>query len=79
MVYTNRADNYLNEVGCFDWNLFGVISCVQYPDGTIEVVDGGHRLYLVQKYLPHQQTVPAIILPVKNRSRLLKLMLSMLS
>ena len=61
-VYTNKADSYIREVGVFDWNLFGAISCVKYPDGKLEVVDGGHRLYLVKKYLPDVKQVPAIIL-----------------
>jgi hypothetical protein len=65
MVYTNRADNYVKEVGYFDWRLFNVITCVQYPAGTIEVVDGGHRLYLAKKYT-NKTTVPAVILKVND-------------
>ncbi len=61
-IYTTKADSYIREVGVFDWNLFGAISCVRYPDGKLEVVDGGHRLYLVKKYLPDVTEVPAIIL-----------------
>ena len=65
-IYEKKADSYITEVGEFDWNLFGVVICVRYPDGKVEVVDGGHRIYLVKKYLPDVTEVPAIILDVAS-------------
>jgi len=68
-VYTNKADGYITEVGEFDWNLFGVIFCVKYPNGKLEVVDGGHRLYMVKKYLPDVTEVPAVVLNVDTQEQ----------
>lgn len=67
-IYTTKAESYLQEVGEFDWNLFGAILVVEYPDGTQEIVDGGHRTWLVKQYLPEVQSVPAIILKVNDEA-----------
>lgn len=68
-VYKQRARNYIKSVGEFDWNLFGVISVVEYPDGNREIVDGGHRVFLVKEYLPHISEVPAVVLPVEDEQQ----------
>ena len=65
-VRHKNVDNYIREVGEFDWNLFGVVLNVEYPNGVQENVDGGHRLDMVKRYLPAVKQVPAIILPVKD-------------
>ena len=65
-VRPTNVDNYIKEVGEFDWNLFGVVLNVQYPNGQQRNVDGGHRLDMVKIYLPDVTEVPAIILPIED-------------
>lgn len=47
-----------------DWNLFGYTTAVQYPNGTLEVINGQHRMELAKLCLPTCDTVPAHIIPV---------------
>lgn len=63
----NRFTKYVKEVGAFDWRLFGAKMVAQYPDGTQEVVDGGHSMAYVKDNLPWVKQVPAIIISCTNR------------
>lgn len=61
-----KVKSYVKKVGGFDWRLFGVITVARYPDGKLELVDGGHRLKMLREYLPTVEYAPAIILDVQN-------------
>jgi hypothetical protein len=56
---------YIEKGKGLDWDLFGHITVVRYPDGSMEHVDGGHRLRLVQALLPELKEVPAHIIDVQ--------------
>lgn len=62
-----KVNSYVKKVGGFDWRLFGVITVVRYPNGSLELVDGGHRIKMLREYLPDVSVAPAIILDVENK------------
>jgi hypothetical protein len=67
-VYTNKADSYIKEVGSFDWSLFGIPLVVKYPNGRLEVADGGHRLWLLRQIMPEVKQVRVSIVDVKDEA-----------
>lgn len=72
-LYQNKALNYIKEVGSFDWNLFGVVTVVEYPNGTRELVDGGHRRYLAQTCFPDLTHIPGVVLKVNDEQEAARL------
>lgn len=67
-LYTNRSDNYLKEVGAFDWNLFGIPIVAEYPCGKQRILDGGHRVDLLKKVMPERKQVTVSIVKVKDEA-----------
>lgn len=47
-----------------DWNLFGYATAVKHSDGTLELINGQHRIQLVKWLLPDVQVVPAHIIEI---------------
>jgi hypothetical protein len=60
------ADNFVKSVGQFDWNLFGVVTVAEFPDGSRQVIDGGHRIHMAKTSVPQITEVPAIIVQVTD-------------
>lgn len=60
-----------------DWNLFGYVTVVQFPNGTREMINGQHRTELVKIVLPDQQEVPAHIIHIDDQDYAAKLFAAM--
>ena len=60
-----------------DWNLFGYVTVVQYPDGVREMINGQHRTDLVKMILPEQTEVPAHIIHIDDQDYAAKLFAAM--
>lgn len=57
---------YIEEVGCVDWNLFGYVTVVEYPDGRQVLINGQHRTGVVKTLLPNIKEVPAHIIKTND-------------
>lgn len=57
---------YIDLVGTIDWNMFGYVTAVEYPDGSQAIIDGQHRISLVRTLAPHIKEVPAHIIHVNQ-------------
>lgn len=57
---------YINKSKGVDWNLFGYATAVRYPDGTLELINGQHRIGVVKDTLPDVTEVPAHIIDVDD-------------
>ena len=57
---------YINKIGTIDWNMFGYVTVVEYPDGSQRVIDGQHRISLVKTLSPGTKQVPAHIIKINN-------------
>lgn len=68
-----RANKFLTDMGEFDWNLFGVATVAQYPNGSREMINGGHRTFMAQQIDPTIEFVPAHIVEVKTVKEAAKL------
>jgi len=57
---------YINRIGTIDWNMFGYVTVVEYPDGSQRIIDGQHRISLVKTLSPMTKSVPAHIIHISN-------------
>lgn len=60
-----------------DWNLFGYVTVVQFPNGDREMINGQHRTDLVKMVLPEQTEVPAHIINIEDQDYAAKLFAAM--
>jgi hypothetical protein len=60
-----------------DWNLFGYATAVRFPDGTLELINGQHRITLVKWMLPDVKEVPAHIIDITDQDYAAKLFSAM--
>jgi hypothetical protein len=60
-----------------DWNLFGYVTCVRFPDGKLEMINGQHRTWLVKKILPDVLEVPAHIIDIEEQDYAARLFAAM--
>ena len=60
-----------------DWNLFGYVTCVRFPDSTLEMINGQHRTWLVKKILPDVLEVPAHIIDIEEQDYAARLFAAM--
>lgn len=65
--------NHIELVGTIDWNMFGYVVAVRYPDGTLNIIDGQHRISIVKTLSPETTEVPAHIINVPNKEYAAKL------
>lgn len=72
-IYTSNATRYLKEIGEFDWGLFGAVTVAEYPNKHREIVDGGHRIWMVKEHLPGVEEVPAVVIPVADEQEAARL------
>lgn len=67
---------YIKKSGGINWDLFGYITVVEYPDGRQTVIDGQHRLELVKTFSLVDE-VPAHIIQVDDEKYAAKLFAAM--
>lgn len=65
-LHERAITKYIDLVGTIDWNLFGYVTAVRYPDKSLAIIDGQHRISLVKTLSPQTKEVPAHIIDVKN-------------
>lgn len=74
-LQTNRRPNctklakYIDRNGGFDWALFGMPIVARYPNGRMEIIDGGHRVTMLQLFLPDVTTFTACVVDVEDEAR----------
>jgi hypothetical protein len=56
-----------------DWNLFGYVTVVRFPNGKLEMINGQHRTDLVKLVLPDEVEVPAHIIDTNDQEYAAKL------
>lgn len=49
-----------------DWNLFGYATAVRYPDGSLKLINGQHRIDLIRHFAPDITEVPAHIVDLTH-------------
>lgn len=54
--------DYINKHKGVDWNLFGYVKVARLPNGSLKLLDGQHKTYIVRNILPHVTEVPADII-----------------
>ena len=64
-----KISKYIDRNGGFDWALFGMPIVAKYPNSMMEIIDGGHRVTILQTVLPDVKKFNACIVEVDNPER----------
>ena len=64
-----KLSKYIDRNNGFDWALFGMPIAARYPNGMMEIIDGGHRVALLQCILPDITEFTACVVDVNNEAR----------
>lgn len=64
-----KISKYIDRNGGFDWALFGMPIVARYPDNSMEIIDGGHRVTMLQTILPDVKTFTACVVDVEAKER----------
>jgi|DEB0MinimDraft_6_1074348.scaffolds.fasta_scaffold74093_1 hypothetical protein len=62
----NDVWKYIEKSRGLDWNLFGYVTVVKFPDGTQKMINGLHRKTLVEYVAPYVTEVPAHIIDLSH-------------
>lgn len=62
-----KLSKYLQRSNGFDWSLFGAVIAAEYPDGKMDLIDGGHRRTLLTSVYPEITHMPAVVVQVPDR------------
>ena len=65
---SSKLVKYIDRNGGFDWALFGMPVVARYPNNDMEIIDGGHRVCLLQTILPEVTTFTACVVDVPNKA-----------
>ena len=65
-LYRNDLLKYIEKAGGINWDLFGVVTAVKHKDGSMEIINGQHRMTLVKTLLPKVTEVPAHIIDLND-------------
>jgi len=76
-LHTRDIYKWIEKHQGVDWNLFGYVTVVRFPNSKMEMINGQHRTELVKLVLPEQETVPAHIIDIKDQDYAAKLFAAM--
>jgi len=64
-----KLSKYIDRNNGFDWALFGMPTVARYPNGYMEIIDGGHRVAMLQSILPNINEFTACVVDLSNEAR----------
>jgi hypothetical protein len=64
-----NISKYIDRNNGFDWALFGMPTVARYPNGLMEIIDGGHRVAMLQCILPDITQYTACVVDLANEAR----------
>ena len=73
MPKASKLSERLESNNGFMWQLYGAPLVAKLPSGEYRILDGGHRISLVQRILEDEKTFPALVIDVESKSEIARL------